>query len=185
MERRAKPRKPVLMSGAIEFASSTINCLICDISISGAALEISNPRDIPNRFDLFFKADRHAHSLSRHLAEGGADRCRLRLIPDVRVQGGGHGIGGKIRGDGIGYLAPFTSCAAFSLTAISRSILATRAAKLSRGGFNASLACLACQNQTTSWQNLNVMSVAPFQGACVPCASCNAPPPLTHAFAKS
>jgi hypothetical protein len=57
MERRANPRKPVLMSGAIQFADSTINCLICDISISGAALEITNPRDIPDRFDLVFKAD--------------------------------------------------------------------------------------------------------------------------------
>jgi len=34
MERRAIPRKPVLMSGAIEFAGSTFNCLIRDISIS-------------------------------------------------------------------------------------------------------------------------------------------------------
>jgi hypothetical protein len=57
MERRANPRKPVLMSGAIQFADRTINCLICDISISGAALEITNPRDIPDRFDLVFKAD--------------------------------------------------------------------------------------------------------------------------------
>jgi hypothetical protein len=40
------PRKPVLMSGAIEFTGSTINCLIYDISISGAALEVSNPHDI-------------------------------------------------------------------------------------------------------------------------------------------
>jgi hypothetical protein len=57
MEKRAAPRKPVLMSGAIEFAGSTVNCLICDMSISGAALEVSNPADIPDQFDLFFKAD--------------------------------------------------------------------------------------------------------------------------------
>jgi hypothetical protein len=57
MEKRAAPRKPVLMSGAIEFAGSTVNCLICDMSISGAALEVSNPTDIPDQFDLFFKAD--------------------------------------------------------------------------------------------------------------------------------
>jgi hypothetical protein len=57
MERRAKPRKLVLMSGAIQFAGSTINCLICDISISGAALEVTNPRDIPDLFNLVFKAD--------------------------------------------------------------------------------------------------------------------------------
>jgi PilZ domain len=57
MERRANPRKLVFMSGAIQFADSTINCLICDISISGAALEITTPRDIPDHFDLVFKAD--------------------------------------------------------------------------------------------------------------------------------
>ena len=57
MEKRATPRKPVLMSGAIEFAGSTINCLISNMSISGAALEVSNPHDIPERFNLFFKTD--------------------------------------------------------------------------------------------------------------------------------
>jgi PilZ domain len=45
------------MSGAIEFAGSTINCLIRNISISGAALDVTNPLDIPERFDLVFKAD--------------------------------------------------------------------------------------------------------------------------------
>jgi len=57
MERRAIPRKPVLMSGAIEFAGSTINCLIRNISISGAALDVPNPHDVPERFNLAFKAD--------------------------------------------------------------------------------------------------------------------------------
>jgi hypothetical protein len=57
VEERAKPRKPVLMSGAIEFAGSTINCLIRDISISGATLDVNRPLDIPDRFNLFFKAD--------------------------------------------------------------------------------------------------------------------------------
>jgi len=57
MERRAGSRKTVLMSGAIEFAGSNINCLISDISISGAALEVTSPQDIPERFNLVFKAD--------------------------------------------------------------------------------------------------------------------------------
>ena len=56
MQRRA-PRKTVLMSGAIEFAGSTINCLVRNISISGAALKVNNPLDIPDRFNLVFKAD--------------------------------------------------------------------------------------------------------------------------------
>ena len=57
MERRANPRKPILMSGAIQFAGSTITCLIRDLSISGAALDITNPHDIPERFNLVFRAD--------------------------------------------------------------------------------------------------------------------------------
>ncbi len=57
MERRAIPRKPVLMSGAIQFAACTINCLVHDMSISGAALEISDPPSVPDRFNLVFKAD--------------------------------------------------------------------------------------------------------------------------------
>jgi hypothetical protein len=57
MEKRASPRKTVLMSGAIEFAGSTINCLIRNMSISGAALEVTNPLEIAEHFDLFFRTD--------------------------------------------------------------------------------------------------------------------------------
>jgi len=55
MERRAGPRKPVLMSGTIQVASGAVNCLVRDMTISGAALDVADPRDIPERFDLFFK----------------------------------------------------------------------------------------------------------------------------------
>ena len=57
MERRAVPRKPVLMSGAIQFAGGAINCLVRDMTIAGAALDVTDPRDIPERFNLVFKAD--------------------------------------------------------------------------------------------------------------------------------
>jgi hypothetical protein len=57
MEKRAAPRKPVLMSGAIEFADTVISCLISNISVSGAAIEVTSPHDIPERFNLAFKAD--------------------------------------------------------------------------------------------------------------------------------
>ena len=57
MERRAIPRKPVLMSGAIQFASCMINCLVRDMTISGAALDVADAHDIPERFNLVFKAD--------------------------------------------------------------------------------------------------------------------------------
>jgi hypothetical protein len=45
------------MSGAIEFAGGTTNCLISNISVSGAAIEVTNPHDIPERFNLVFKTD--------------------------------------------------------------------------------------------------------------------------------
>jgi hypothetical protein len=45
------------MSGVIKFADSTVNCLICDMSISGAAIEVTNPHDIPERFNIVFKGD--------------------------------------------------------------------------------------------------------------------------------
>lgn len=57
MERRAVPRKPVLMSGSIQFAGGAIICLVRDMSISGAALEVAEPYDIPERFNLVYKAD--------------------------------------------------------------------------------------------------------------------------------
>jgi hypothetical protein len=57
MEKRAAPRRPILMSGAIEFAGSSINCLISNISVSGAAIEVTGSHDIPERFELVFKAD--------------------------------------------------------------------------------------------------------------------------------
>ena len=57
MEKRTNPRRPVLMYGAIAFADTKIDCLVCNISISGAALDVSKRHDIPERFDLFFKVD--------------------------------------------------------------------------------------------------------------------------------
>jgi hypothetical protein len=57
MERHATPRRPVLMSGVIMCADSTVNCLICDMSISGATIEVTNPKDIPERFSIVFKGD--------------------------------------------------------------------------------------------------------------------------------
>jgi len=45
------------MSGAISFAGSMINCLIRNITISGAALDVNTSQEIAERFILVFKAD--------------------------------------------------------------------------------------------------------------------------------
>jgi len=54
------------MSGVIKFANGTADCLICDMSISGAAIEVTGPQVIPERFDLVFKKAtiRHFHVTS-------------------------------------------------------------------------------------------------------------------------
>lgn len=57
MERRAVSRKRALMAGTIEFVTGTINCVVRDISISGAALDVTSSLSIPERFNLVFKAD--------------------------------------------------------------------------------------------------------------------------------
>ena len=57
MERRANPRKPVLMSGTIAFGGNIVNCVVSNMSISGAALDVISPVDIPENFTLVFQAD--------------------------------------------------------------------------------------------------------------------------------
>jgi hypothetical protein len=57
MERCANPRKPVLMSGTIAFGGDVINCVVSNMSISGAALDVISPViDIPTNFTLVFQA---------------------------------------------------------------------------------------------------------------------------------
>jgi hypothetical protein len=44
MERRCAPRKPVSMSGVIKLADVKVDCLIYDVSISAATIEINTSR---------------------------------------------------------------------------------------------------------------------------------------------
>jgi PilZ domain len=57
IERRAAPRNRVMMAGTIEFEGSTITCLVRDLSISGAALDVTSSGRIPEHFTLVFQAD--------------------------------------------------------------------------------------------------------------------------------
>lgn len=57
MERRATYRNRVLMAGTIEFGGDPINCVIRDMSIGGASLDVTSSIGIPDRFSLVFKAD--------------------------------------------------------------------------------------------------------------------------------
>jgi hypothetical protein len=51
------PRKPVLMSGAILFAGVAVNCLVPRYDHFGGDARCCRAHDIPERFDLFFRAD--------------------------------------------------------------------------------------------------------------------------------
>ena len=56
-ERRDKTRHRVLKAGTIEFGGGAINCTIRNFSDTGAALDVTSPVGIPERFTLVIQAD--------------------------------------------------------------------------------------------------------------------------------
>ena len=56
-ETRRAPRHRVLKAGTIEFGGGAIDCLIRNLSGTGAALEIASQVGIPERFALIVPAD--------------------------------------------------------------------------------------------------------------------------------
>ena len=52
VETRIAPRHRVMKAGTIEFGSSAIDCMVRNLSITGAALEVSNQIGIPAKFTL-------------------------------------------------------------------------------------------------------------------------------------
>ncbi len=60
-EHRTAPRRRLLKSGRISFGGgAAIDCTIRNFSETGAALEVSSPVGIPERFTLVVEAD-HRH----------------------------------------------------------------------------------------------------------------------------
>ena len=59
-ERRTSPRHRVLKAGTIEFSGSKIDCVIRNISATGAAIEINSPIWFPDSFVLAVASDRSA-----------------------------------------------------------------------------------------------------------------------------
>jgi PilZ domain len=57
MDRRTVIRNRVLRAATIEFGGASVNCVVRNISIAGAALDVSNPVGIPEDFTLAFRAD--------------------------------------------------------------------------------------------------------------------------------
>jgi PilZ domain len=56
-EQRAVPRNRLLKAGTIEFDGGAVNCMVRNVSIFGAALDVSGPVGIPEHFMLAFRAD--------------------------------------------------------------------------------------------------------------------------------
>ncbi|WP_339028890.1 PilZ domain-containing protein [Bradyrhizobium symbiodeficiens] len=56
-DRRDKARHRVLKAGTIEFGGGAIDCTVRNFSDTGAALDVTSPVGIPERFTLFIPAD--------------------------------------------------------------------------------------------------------------------------------
>jgi hypothetical protein len=59
MEKRGVDRHRVLKPGTIEFGGGAINCMVRNMSISGAAPDVASPVGIPDHFTLVLLADGH------------------------------------------------------------------------------------------------------------------------------
>ena len=55
---RAAPRQRVLKAGTMEFNGGTIDCVVRNVSETGAALEVASPVGIPSEFNLVISGDR-------------------------------------------------------------------------------------------------------------------------------
>lgn len=58
---RAAPRQRVLKSATIEFNGGTIDCVVRNVSETGAALEVASPLGIPSEFNLLIPGNRLKH----------------------------------------------------------------------------------------------------------------------------
>jgi hypothetical protein len=70
---RAAPRQRVFKAGTIEFGGSTIECVVRNISETGAALEVASPLSIPAEFNLL---------ISGNIAKR---PCRVVWVKDKRI----------------------------------------------------------------------------------------------------
>jgi hypothetical protein len=56
-ENRRAPRHNVLKTGTVKFGLHTVNCLVRNLSVTGAAIELSNRTELPERFVLLVPGD--------------------------------------------------------------------------------------------------------------------------------
>jgi PilZ domain len=70
---RAAPRHRVLKSGSIEFNGGTIDCVVRNVSDTGAALEVASPLGIPQAFNLVISGNRDIY------------RCEVKWRTESRI----------------------------------------------------------------------------------------------------
>jgi hypothetical protein len=70
---RAAPRQRTLKAGTIEFSGGVIDCVVRNISETGAALEVASPMGIPTEFNLM---------ISGNIAKR---PCRVVWVKDKRI----------------------------------------------------------------------------------------------------
>jgi hypothetical protein len=58
---RGTQRQNVIMAGTISFGGSGIDCLVRNISVGGANLEVESQIGIPSSFDLVINVERSNH----------------------------------------------------------------------------------------------------------------------------
>jgi hypothetical protein len=56
-ERRRAPRQRIFKGGSITLPTGIVDCVVRNISVSGALLELSGPALVPNDFDLIIKPE--------------------------------------------------------------------------------------------------------------------------------
>lgn len=58
IEKRMAPRRRVFKSGAIAFSGGRIDCIVRNLSSSGAGLDVESPIGLPPSFTLMIATDR-------------------------------------------------------------------------------------------------------------------------------
>jgi hypothetical protein len=70
---RASSRHRVLKAGSIEFNGGTIDCVVRNVSDTGAALEVASPLGIPQAFNLVITGNRNIY------------RCEVKWRTETRI----------------------------------------------------------------------------------------------------
>jgi hypothetical protein len=79
-DNRTQPRKRILKAGRIEFGFGAIDCVVRNVSETGASLEVESPLGIPEQFDLMIVVDRFRRR--SHVVWRKENRLGVRFDPD-------------------------------------------------------------------------------------------------------